>query len=194
MKRTIISLAIGLLFSISAAAQGLVGVGSGGANHGDFTPQPWQLTAGYQYNAINLTGQAFQTSGANITVARFFGNWVGVEGQFGTGFGNTGSTSAPPNLNVKSLSLVGGARLAYRGHSRIQPWIHGDVGVQHFSFNQTAGVLGSNTSLAFQEGAGLDLSVTPNLASRIEGDFLETQFFSLSQRHFQITGGFVFNF
>jgi hypothetical protein len=84
--------------------------------------------------------------------------------------------------------------LAYRGRGRIQPWIHGDIGLLYFRFNQTAGLLGSNASLAFQEGAGLDLVLTPKLAVRAEGDFLETRFFSLSQRHFQIVAGLVVNF
>jgi hypothetical protein len=118
-----------------------------------------------------------------------------VEGQMGTGFwGNTGKTTTPPNLDAKSIFLGGGPKLALRSGGRYEPWAHVVVGMEHFRFNQTAGVLGSNNGLAGVAGGGLDVYVRPHLALRIEADAVGTQFFSTNQRSFHVVTGVVFGF
>jgi hypothetical protein len=176
MRVAIFLLAISLFFSASAEAQGPAGVGGGGAGGGggsrpkfSSTSQhdydPWQIAIGYQYNRDNLLGAPFNTHGLNVSAARYFGRWFGVEAQFGTGFlGNTGQTTAPPNLSVKSFFVGVGPRLAFRNHSRYEPWIHVVVGLEHYRFAQT------------------------------EADALGSRFFSTNQRAFQIVGGLVFGF
>jgi hypothetical protein len=210
MGRIIPLLGATLILSISAAAQGPAGVG---ARRG---PQPqapsqtrpsgrsqsipaselaqWQLSAGYQYNQINLTGSPFHTSGVNVSVVRFLNGWLGVEGQVGMGFGKTGTTTTPANLTAKSLYIGGGPRLAYRGRWRFEPWVHGNAGVQYFRFSQTAGVLGTNSALAGLVGGGVDYPLTLNTTIRGGVDFIGTRFFSTQQRHFQATAGVVLNF
>ena len=194
MKSILTVLAAAFLFALPAAAQGPAGLGSAHAGIGYISEaKPWQFSFAYQYNAVNLTGKGFQTNGGNITVTRFFRSWFGVEGQLGAGAGNTGTTTNPPNLNARSLLLVGGARVALRGHGRLEPWIHGDTGLLHFNVNQTAAVLGSNSSFEYQGGAGADLDLTENLALRAEGDVMETHFFGSGQRDIQILGSVVLN-
>ena len=204
MRRIMPLLGAVLIFCISSAAQGPAGVGAGRGPR----PSPsgrsrsipaselprWQLAAGYQYNQINLTGSPFYTNGVNVSLVRYLNGWLGVEGQVGLGYGNTGVTTSPASLTAKSLSVGGGPRLAYRGHWRIEPWVHGNAGVQYFRFNQTTGVLGSNRALAGLVGGGLDLSLNPQTMLRGEVDFIGTRFFNLRQRHFQATVGVVLNF
>jgi hypothetical protein len=196
-------LAAVLLLAVVTAAQGPAGAGAGSGSGSrsrtsalstsDF--DQWQLAVGYQYNRINLLGTPFNTDGLNVTVTRFFGRWFGLDAQLGTGFfGNTGTTSNPPNLGVHSLFIGGGPRLAFRGRSRIEPWVHAVIGLQDFRFTQTAGLLGSNQALGGAGGGGADFAFTPHLALRVEADVLETRFFSTYQRHFQVVGGFVVNF
>ena len=189
------------LLAVSASAQGPAGAGAGSGGHAssphtfsyhDYSA--WQASAGYQYNQINLLGSPFTTHGLNISVVRFFGRYFGVEGQVGFGFGNTGTTSTPPNLTVQSLFFGGGPRLAFRNRGRIEPWIHGVGGEQHFRFNQTAGVLGSNTGLAAAAGGGVDYLLGIHTAIRVEADFIGSRFFSTNQRHFKVVSGLVFNF
>jgi hypothetical protein len=190
---------------MAAAGQGPAGAGSAGTgsspkgqgkthtfSYPDYSA--WQVSAGYQYNQINLLGSPFTTNGLSVSAVRFFGRWFGVEGQIGFGFGNTGTTSTPPSLNVQSLFFGGGPRLAWRTHARIEPWIHVIGGEQHFRFNQTAGVLGSNTALAAAAGGGVDFFLTTRTAARVEADFIGSRFFSTNQRHFQVVSGLVFNF
>lgn len=206
MRVAIFLLAISLFFSASAEAQGPTGVGGGGASGGggsrpkfSSTSQhdydPWQIAIGYQYNRDNLLGAPFNTHGLNVSAARYFGRWFGVEAQFGTGFlGNTGQTTAPPNLSVKSFFVGVGPRLAFRNHSRYEPWIHVVVGLEHYRFAQTAGLLGSNNALAGPAGGGVDVFLSSHLAVRAEADALGSRFFSTNQRSFQIVGGLVFGF
>jgi hypothetical protein len=200
MKQVLILVGAMLVLSSSATAQGPAGVDSSGGSHSTSHSafaadlSQWQLALGYQYNHINLTGTAYNTNGMNTSVARFFGSWFGVEGQLGMGFGNTGTTTVPPNLTSKPLFAGVGPRLAFRGHGRIEPWVHGVGGMLHFRFTQTAGVLGSNTALAGEAGGGIDFHLNPRVAIRTEVDFIESRFFSRYQRHFQAVTGFVFNF
>jgi hypothetical protein len=155
----------------------------------------WQLAAGYQYNRDNLLGSPFNTHGINFSVARYFGRWVGVEAQLGVGFlGTTGKTTTPPNLGAKSLFIGGGPRFAYRNRSRYEPWVHVVVGMEHYRFDQTAGLLGSNNALAGNAGGGLDIFLKSHIAVRAEGDFVGSRFFSTNQRSFQIVGGLVLGF
>jgi hypothetical protein len=202
MQRFICLIGSMFLLSVSAAAQGPAGAGAGSGPKGQgrthtFSPpenSTWQASLGYQYNQINLLGSPFTTNGLSVSVVRYFGRWLGAEGQVGFGFGNTGATSTPPNLNVQSLFFGGGPRLAYRNRARIEPWIHLVVGEQHFRFNQTAGVLGSNSALAGAAGAGVDYIMGTHTAVRVEADFIGSRFFSTNQRHFQVVSGLVFNF
>jgi hypothetical protein len=189
---------LGILFiSLSARAQGPAGVGSesGPIFTGEHEFAPWQLAIGYQYNRDNLLGSPFNTHGVNFSLTRFFGRWLGVEAEAGVGFlGNTGQTSVPPNLDVKSVFAGAGPKLAFRNHNRFEPWAHVLVGIEHYRFSQTAGVLGSNNALAGPAGGGVDVYFTPHLAFRGEADAVGSRFFSTNQRSFQIIGGLVYNF
>jgi opacity protein-like surface antigen len=202
MRRMLTLLGSILVVSTLAAAQGPAGVGadskssSPSRSHSTFEADlsNWQISLGYQYGRINLTGTPYTTHGLNASVTRFFGRWVGIEGEIGTGFGNTGATTTPSNLNVNSVFAGGGARLALRNRSRIQPWIHAVVGIDHFHFNQTAGVLGTNSSVAFEGGGGIDYMLTNHWAIRGQADVIETHLFATYQRHFQAVGAIVLNF
>jgi hypothetical protein len=198
MRQTLILVAVVLCLSVSASAQGPAGAGAGKGSsrhpRSRYELSEWQLSVGYQFNRINLLGSPFNTNGLNVSAVRYFGRWFGAEAQLGAGFGNTGTTTTPPNLTAKSLFVGGGPRLAGRGHGRIEPWAHGIVGMEHFRFSQTAGLLGSNTALAGEGGGGVDFRLNPSTSFRVEGDWLGSRFFSADQRHFQAVTSLVFNF
>lgn len=191
-------ISVTLLLAASAAAQGPVGVGAtsgiGSNNYSGSRSMPWQVSFGYQYNRINLIGKPFNTNGFDADVDRYFGRWFGVEAQFGTGFGNTGTTTSPSNLNTKSFFAGAGPRLAYRNGNRIEPWLHMVIGMEHFRFTQTVDVLGTNTALAGAAGGGLDIHMTHHQSFRVEADAIGSRFFSTNQRHFQAVAGWVIDF
>ncbi len=200
MRVAIFLMGIILFLTVPAGAQGPAGVGSTPSrarfgSEGQPGDDPWQLAFGYQYNRDNLLGSPFNTHGANVSIARYFGHWFGVEAQVGVGFlGRTGNTTTPPNIDSKSLFFGAGPRLAYRKNSRYEPWVHLVVGLEHYRFSQTAGLLGSNTALAGAAGGGLDVFLRTHLAVRLEADAVGSRFFSTNQRSFQVVGGVVLGF
>jgi hypothetical protein len=197
MRVAICLLGIFLFFSASAEAQGPAGVGTGTATSSlsQRGTEAWQIAIGYQFNRDNLIGSPFNTNGVNISVARYFRQWIGVEAQLGTGFvPSTGPNTVPPNLDAKSIFVGAGPRIAYRNHGRYEPWAHLEAGLEHFRFTQSAGMLGSNSSFGIAGGGGVDVYLTPRVAVRGEVDELGTRFFGTTQRSFQAVGGVVFGF
>jgi hypothetical protein len=200
MRQTLLLLGAILCLIPSASAQGPAGAGTrtntGSSRRSASTYEfsQWQVSAGYQFERVNLLGTPFDTNGLNISVVRYFNSWLGAEGQLGLGFGNTGATTFPPNLSAKSVIVGAGPRLALRGHTRFEPWIHANIGVEHFRFSQTAGVLGSNSALAAVGGGGVDFRLNPRTSFRAEVDWIGSRFFSTTQRSFQVVTGVVFNF
>lgn len=201
MRVAIFLFGILLFLSASAQAQGPGPAGVGSENAGpvyraserDF--EPWQVSIGYQYNRVNLVGTPFNTDGVNVSLAHYFKRWLGVEAQVGTGFlGNTGQTTTPANLSAKSLFAGVGPRLVLHNRSRYVPWVHVLVGMEHFRFAQTSGVLGSNNALAGPAGGGIDVYVRPHVTVRGEVDAVYSRFFSTNQRSFQAVSGLVFDF
>lgn len=197
MRAALFLALICLFLSVSAAAQGPAGVGSepGFFSTGAHEENKWNIAVGYQFNRDDLLGTPFNTNGLNISAARFFDRWFAMEGQLAAGLsGNTGQSSTPPNLTVKSIFAGAGPRVALRTHSRYEPWVHLLVGIDHYRFSQTAGVLGSNTAVAGMGGAGVDVYLNPHMAIRAGADEIVSEFFSSTQKSFQIVGGFVFGF
>jgi hypothetical protein len=197
MRVGIFLLGIVLIFSASAEAQGPAGVGagngSGAAIQQDYAP--WQISIGYQYSRINLFGTPFNANGVNISVARYFRQWIGVEAQLGSGFvQNTGQSTIPPNLSGKFLFVGAGPRFVYRTRGRFEPWAHVEVGLEHMRFPLNGTTLGSNSSFGVEGGGGVDFYLNPRVAIRGEVDELGTRFFSTTQRSFQAVVGIVFGF
>ena len=189
------------VFALSVGAQGPVGAnrgpqpGPGRISAIQHEEDPWQIAIGYQYSRDSLLGSPFNTHGVNVSLTRNFGRWIGVEGQFGASLlGNTGQTTVPPNLDAKSLFVGVGPRLTIRNRTRFEPWGHVLVGLEHFRFSQTSGVLGSNNAFAGPVGGGLDVFLSPHFALRSEVDLVFSRFFSTNQRSFQAVGGFVLGF
>jgi hypothetical protein len=197
MRPAIFIVGIIFFFATLVSAQGPAGAGSEGGylSSGEHAENKWEIAVDYQYNRDNLLGSPFNTHGLNVSAARYFGRWLGAEAEVGSGFlGNTGQTSTPPDLHVKSVFFGAGPKLAWRTRSRYEPWAHVLVGLDHYRFTQTAGVLGNNTALGGTGGAGVDIYLLPHIGVRAEADFIESRFFSTYQRSFQIVGGMVFGF
>ena len=197
MRAAIFLTGIFLLLSTSVAAQQAAGVGSGPGyfSMGAHEENTWNVAVGYQYNRESLLGSSFNTNGLNISAAHFFDRWFAIEAQLGSGLsGNTGQSSSLPNLTVKSLFAGAGPRVAYRTHSRYEPWAHLLVGLDHYRFTQSGGSLGSNSSVAGMGGGGMDVYLNPHLALRGGADVVVSEFFSTNQRSLQIVGGVVLGF
>jgi hypothetical protein len=154
--------------------------------------EPWQLGIGYQYQHYQVLGQTFHNNGFNTDLTRYVTDWFGLEGTVAMGFG--GDTGAPLHLNAKSLFVGGGPHIAIYNSSRLEPWGHVLVGLQHFRFTQTGSGLGSNSALGFMAGGGVDFKIGARVYWRIQGDYVGTHFQGATQKNYSFGSGFVFNF
>jgi hypothetical protein len=208
MRKLALLCAVVLLSSVAAASQNIVPTLVGpipaaapapaspqGPADGDLTD--WQLSIGYQFTRFNMPAvkglPAFQVNdnGLNSSLTRYLTNSVGLEAAVAAGFG---SASTPAITSAKSVFVGGGLHLARRGRGRIEPWVHGVVGMERFRFSQTATVYSSNITLGYVVGGGADYHLNPRTAIRLEADYLGTHLFFANQAHWQIVAGAVFNF
>lgn len=154
----------------------------------------WQLGIGYQYEDFSALGQSFHTHGFNTDLTRYLTNWFGIEGDVAMGF--EGHTGAPNQLSVKSLFVGGGPHVAIVNKSRLEPFVHALVGLQHFRFTQTSNVLGlgSNSGLGFMGGGGVDFKLRTRMYWRVQGDYVGTRFRSKPEGSYSIGSGLILNF
>ncbi len=151
----------------------------------------WQLAAGFQYQYYRVYGLTFPNYGFNADVTRAVNRWGSLEGMVGVGFGHAGGTTNP---DAKTLFLGGGPRLTMRNsRSKVEPWMHLLVGLDHLRATQAA-VYGSTNALAFLGGGGVDYKFRPRLYLRVEADYLGTRFQSMSESNFSAGTSLVFNF
>jgi hypothetical protein len=150
----------------------------------------WQIAEAYQFNRISLSGSVapFNTIGFNSSVVRFFGRDIGVEGDLGAGFG-----SPPGHASAASIFVGAGPRIAMRGRHHFEPWGHGLIGVEHFSFGGVNFPM-NTSSLAWAAGAGVDYHFSSGIGLRVQADYLGSHFGGAFQRNLQIVTGIVWNF
>jgi hypothetical protein len=155
---------------------------------------------GYQYQHYNdVYGRSFADNGFNLDFGmHLFDPLTGAVGRMTAGLEATsafgfGSTGGNPNLSAKSLFVGAGPHIAIQSHSRLEPWVHGLVGLEHFRFTQTA-KFGSQNSVGFMLGGGLDVRVDRGLYWRVQGDYVGTNFQSTLQSNYSVGTGFLFYF
>jgi hypothetical protein len=161
----------------------------------------WQLSIGYQFSRFSMPLQSIKgnavpaftvnDNGLDASITRFFLSWGGLEGAAAAGFG---SGSTPQISSATSVFIGGGPHFAIRGRGRYEPWFHVLVGLEHFRFSQTAVDYGSNNSVGFIGGGGVDMHLNERAALRAHFDYLGTALFSRSQSNFQVGAGVVFSF
>ncbi len=190
-----------LLISITSATAGPCSPDSNEAP-GIYVPDEgcFALGVGYQYQHFNVLGSSFHDNGYNVNFTMHLFDLVtgadgrltvGLEGAANAGFG--GHPNGDSSLDAKSLFVGAGPHLALSSRSRIEPWVHGLVGWQHFRFTQSA-TIGSNSALGFIVGGGLDFRLAPRAYWRVEGDYVGTTFQSSIQSNYGAGTGLVLYF
>jgi len=123
--------------------------------------------------------------------------WVGVVADIG---GHYGSESVPfrcpgpgpcPNVsvNIHEYDFLFGPRVSV-SVGKIRPFAEALFGGGHLSTNGA----GSDTSFATALGGGIDYHLIPLLAWRLEGDYVQTRFFSAKQNNIRLSTGIVLRF
>jgi opacity protein-like surface antigen len=195
-----------LCLSLSAAAQDSTAAFDASSTAGEpaapasFSPSrrdAWQLGAGFQYQHFGVFGLSFHNLGYNAEVTRYLNDWLGIEAAAVMGFGHTNTLpTIPRSLVAKSFFVGAGPHIVVSNKSRIEPWAHVLVGLEHFRFTQTNNTLGlgSNSAFGFQAGGGVDFKLAGRVNWRIQGDYVGSRFSSAFQNNYSFGSGIVFNF
>jgi opacity protein-like surface antigen len=123
--------------------------------------------------------------------------WVGIVADFG---GHYGSENVPracltpglcPNIsiNIHEYDFLFGPRVSV-SVGKIRPFAEAMFGGGHISTNGA----GSDTSFVTALGGGIDYHLIPLVALRLEGDYVQTRFFSTTQNNVRLSTGIVLRF
>jgi len=146
----------------------------------------WELGLGFTYVKFRSPAIHQNMLGLDTSVVYFPRDWLGVEGNITAAFGGTIFVDD----RTKYGGFTGGPKIVMQ-HRKWEPWAHALAGMAHVN-PQLAGV-GKN-GVAVQVGGGVDYTLRGNLAVRMEGDWVLTHLYSLSQNNFQLVTGLVLHF
>jgi opacity protein-like surface antigen len=184
------------------------------------TPK-FELFAGY--SLLNetkiLSNDRPNLNGWNLSLAGNLNHWFGIEGDFSGHYGRPDATLVAPicgffpgascipavvitktRLSLKQHNFLFGPKLSFR-RSRVTPFVHALFGGAHISLDvenlaslPVVGESFSDDSFAMAFGGGLDLSLTPRVALRVQPDYLQTSFLGQTQHDLRISTGMTFRF
>ncbi len=123
--------------------------------------------------------------------------WVGIVADFS---GHYGSEDVPracitpgscPNIsiNIHETDFLLGPRVSV-SVGKIRPFAEALFGGGHINTNGA----GSDTTFATALGGGIDYHLIPLVAWRLQGDYVQTRFFSTTQNNVRLSTGIVLRF
>ena len=120
----------------------------------------------------------------------FVGIVADLSGHYGTeDFGSCGA-GCTIKATAHQHNFLFGPRVSVTV-GKITPFAHYLVGASRISLNAN---LGSDTSFSHAVGGGVDFKPVPIIGWRVQGDFLQTRFFSGTQNNFRLSTGIVLHF
>jgi opacity protein-like surface antigen len=137
----------------------------------------------------NLTGWNGSLEGK---VLPFVGIVADISGHYGTENFPAVCVSIPCSnidVNIHEHEFLFGPRVSVKV-GKIRPFAEALFGAGHIS---TDGA-GSDTAFATALGGGIDYSLIPAVAWRLEGDYVQTRYFSTTQNNVRISTGIVLHF
>jgi opacity protein-like surface antigen len=172
------------LFLLASAANGQVPSGN--------------VFVGYSYYNADLSSLGRSNlNGWNGSLEGKLLPWVGIVADLS---GHYGSENGPsnclgpgpcPNVSIKvhELDFLFGPRVSV-SVGKIRPFAEALFGGGHVSTKGS----GSDTSFATALGGGIDYHLIPLVAWRLEGDYVQTRFFSTTQSNVRLSTGIVLRF
>jgi opacity protein-like surface antigen len=160
---------------------------------------------GYSYASADSSGflnRRVNLNGWNGSLAWNFNRTFGIVTDFSGHYGSPSIpsgiitiTGGPLAVNTKTHTLFLGPQFSFRT-ARATPFAHVLLGAAHTGETLIIPSRPSTSDTAFATalGGGLDYTLTHRLAWRVQGDYLQTRFFSNTQHNFRLSTGPVFRF
>lgn len=166
-------------------------------------PTSGNVFFGYSYYNTDISSVSrANTNGWEASVEGKVIPWVGFVADFDAHYGSQNFPLMPlcvapvpagpctVNADITEHNFLFGPRVSV-SISRFRPFAEALFGAGHVSVNNG---IGSNTSFATALGGGLDYKIIKPLAWRIQGDYVQTRFFSTTQNNVRISTGLVLRF
>ena len=158
---------------------------------------------GYSYMSADLvSNNRTSMNGWNGSiegkVLPFIGIVADFSGEYGSApLGNPACTviiggSCFPSASTHIQTFLFGPRVSV-SVAKFRPFAEALIGAGHISEN-AAPFSNSDTSFAYALGGGLDYHLIPLVSWRLEGDLVQTRFFSNTQNNVRISTGIVIHF
>jgi len=158
---------------------------------------------GYSYMSADLVSNSRTSlNGWNGSiegkVLPFIGIVADFSGEYGSApLGNPACTviiggSCSPSASTHIQTFLFGPRVSV-SVAKFRPFAEALIGAEHISENASP-FSNSDTSFAYALGGGLDYHLIPLISWRLEGDMVQTRFFSNTQNNVRISTGIVIHF
>lgn len=173
-----------------------------------------EVFGGYSFASIDdqgLIGHHISLNGWNSSVAFNVNRTLGVVSDFG---GYYGSPGLPPvaialvcpvfgcnpvapggsiHADTKVHTFLFGPQLNFRSEG-MTPFVHALFGAAHTTATPTGGTSLSDTGFGMALGGGIDANFSRHVGFRVQGDYLQTRLFILTEKNFRVSTGLVFHF
>jgi Outer membrane protein beta-barrel domain len=138
---------------------------------------------GYSYQRADLvSGNGVNLNGWEGALQGNLLPWVGIVADISGHYGSDADASL--------YTVLFGPRV-FVPVGKITPFAHALFGAGHESLNA---ISASDTSFATALGGGVDYKLIPAVGWRVQGDFVQTRFFSNTQNDFRFSTGIVLHF
>jgi opacity protein-like surface antigen len=160
---------------------------------------------GYSYMSADLLSSGrTNLNGWNGSLEGKVLPFIGIVADFSGNYGSAGLAPNPAcngfvsgpcsglSASTNVYSYLFGPRASVTV-GKIRPFAEALFGAGHISANGS-GYSNSDTSFAYAVGGGVDYHLIPLISWRVEGDLLQTRFFSNTQNNVRISTGIVIHF
>lgn len=162
-------------------------------------PTSGNVFFGYSYENTNPSGiDRISTNGWDASVEGKVLPFIGIVGDFSAHYGSENFPSVcngigvcfpSSSVNIAEHDYLFGPRVSV-SVGKFRPFAEGMIGVAHINANSA----GSDNSFASAIGGGLDYRLIRILAWRLEGDYVHTHLFNISENNVRLSTGIVVRF
>ena len=139
----------------------------------------------------------YRPIGVMVEGTGYVNEWFGITGEFGwgTGTGDLDIFWLPIEVNIDTMTFMGGARFRFANNSRVTPSLRAVGG----GLNAKASYVGfpdteTETGFSMAFGGAIDIDITERAAIRVQPDFITFWLDGTNDSMFRISFGGVFGF
>jgi opacity protein-like surface antigen len=142
---------------------------------------------------LNGGGGQFQQFGWAVSVGSYFKDWFAIVAEAGGSYTSRnigGAVVGGTDYRVKEYSFMAGPKLALRPNPQVTPFLQILFG--RVNASASGPVSASQSDFGVQPGGGVDVTVKPSLAVRVQSDYRTARLSNGLDNNFRFVVGIVF--